>query len=35
MPQFAIERQYLVPMNQHIVVEAESFRRGLRHGNVG
>ncbi|MGA8760284.1 MAG: hypothetical protein WB611_28985 [Stellaceae bacterium] len=25
MPQFVIERQYLVPMNQHIVVEAESF----------
>jgi hypothetical protein len=25
MPKFVIERQYLVPMYQHIVVEAESF----------
>jgi len=25
MPKFVIERQYLVPMNQHIVVETESL----------
>ena len=25
MPKFVIERQYLVPMYQHIVVEAESL----------
>ena len=25
MPQFVIERQYLVPIYQHIVVEAETF----------
>jgi hypothetical protein len=25
MPKFVIERQYLVPMYQHIVIEAESF----------
>ena len=25
MPKFVIERQYLVPMYQHLVVEAESF----------
>ena len=25
MPKFVIERQYLVPMYQHIVVEAETF----------
>jgi hypothetical protein len=25
MPKFVVERQYLVPMYQHIVVEAETF----------
>ena len=25
MPEFVIERQYLVPMYQHIVVEAENL----------
>jgi hypothetical protein len=25
MPKFVIERQYLVPMYQHIIVEAETF----------
>ena len=25
MPKFVIERQYLVPMYQHVVVEAETF----------
>ena len=25
MPKFVIERQYLVPMYQHILVEAETF----------
>jgi hypothetical protein len=25
MPQFVIERQYLVPMYQHLAVEAETF----------
>ncbi len=27
MPKFVIERQYLVPMYQHIVVEAETFEK--------
>ena len=27
MPKFVIERQYLVPMYQHIVVEAESLEK--------
>jgi len=27
MPKFVIERQYLVPMYQHIVVEAEKPRK--------
>src|ERR1700731_1676337 len=29
MPKFVIERQYLVPMYQHIAVEAESLEEGL------
>jgi hypothetical protein len=27
MPKFVIERQYLVPMYQHIVVEADTFEK--------
>jgi hypothetical protein len=30
MPKFVIERQYLVPMCQHIVVEAESLEEASR-----
>jgi hypothetical protein len=31
MPKFVIERQYLVPMYQHIAVEAESLEGDRRH----
>jgi hypothetical protein len=30
MPKFVIERQYLVPMYQHIVVEAESLETACK-----
>jgi hypothetical protein len=30
MPKFVIERQYLVPMFQHIVVEAENLRKACK-----
>ena len=30
MPKFAIERQYLVPMYQHIVVEAETLEEACK-----
>ena len=30
MPKFVIERQYLVPMYQHIVVEAENFEEACK-----
>ena len=29
MPKFVIERQYLVPMYQHIIVEAKTFEEAL------
>ena len=32
MPKFVIERHYLVPMYQHIVVEAENFEEAARKG---
>jgi hypothetical protein len=32
MPKFVIERQYLVPMYQHIVVEGREPRRSLQEG---
>src|SRR6266446_6885352 len=32
MPKFVIERQYLVPMYQHIVVEAESLEEACKQG---
>jgi hypothetical protein len=32
MPKFVIERQYLVPMYQHIVVEAETFEEACTKG---
>ena len=32
MPQFVIERQYLVPMYQHIVVEAENLEDARKKG---
>ena len=32
MPKFVIERQYLVPMYQHIVVEAESLEKACKKG---
>jgi hypothetical protein len=32
MPKFVIERQYLVPMCQHIVVEAESLDEACKKG---
>jgi hypothetical protein len=32
MPKFVIERQYLVPMYQHIVVEAESLKEACKKG---
>jgi hypothetical protein len=32
MPKFVIERQYLVPMYQHIVVEAESLEIACKKG---
>jgi hypothetical protein len=32
MPKFVIERQYLVPMYQHIVVEAENLEEACRKG---
>jgi hypothetical protein len=32
MPKFVIERQYLVPMYQHVVVEAESFEKACKKG---
>ena len=30
MPKFVIERQYLVPMYQHIVVEAENLKEACK-----
>ena len=30
MPKFVIERQYLVPMYQHIVVEAEDLEEACK-----
>ena len=30
MPKFVIERQYLVPMYQHIVVEAETLEEACK-----
>ena len=32
MPKFVIERQYLVPMYQHIVVEAEHLEEACKKG---
>jgi len=32
MPKFVIERQYLVPMYQHIVVEAENLEEACKTG---
>jgi hypothetical protein len=32
MPKFVIERHYLVPMYQHIVVEAENFEEACKKG---
>jgi hypothetical protein len=32
MPTFVIERQYLVPMYQHIVVEAETLEDACQKG---
>ena len=32
MPKFVIERQYLVPMYQHIVVEAENLEDACKKG---
>lgn len=32
MPKFVIERQYLVPMYQHIVVEAENLDEACKRG---
>jgi hypothetical protein len=32
MPKFVIERQYLVPMSQHIVVEAETLEEVCKKG---
>jgi hypothetical protein len=32
MPKFVIERQYLVPMYQHIVVEAENLKEACKKG---
>ena len=32
MPKFVIERQYLVPMYQHIVVEAENLENACEKG---
>jgi hypothetical protein len=32
MPKFLIERQYLVPMYQHIVVEAETLEEACKKG---
>ena len=33
MPKFVIERQYLVPMYQHIVVEAENLEEACTKGH--
>jgi len=33
MPKFVIERQYLVPMYQHIVVEAENLEEACKKGS--
>ncbi len=32
MPKFVIERQYLVPMYQHIIVEAETLEAACKKG---
>ena len=32
MPKFVIERQYLVPMYQHVVVEAENLEEACKKG---
>ena len=32
MPKFVIERQYLIPMYQHIVVEAETLEEACKKG---
>jgi hypothetical protein len=32
MPKFVIERQYLVPIYQHIVIEAETFEEACKKG---
>ena len=32
MPKFVIERQYLVPMYQHIVIEAENLEEACKKG---
>ncbi len=32
MPKFVIERQYLVPMYQHIIVEAENLEEACKKG---
>ena|SRR5271163_545640 len=32
MPKFVIERQYLVPMYQHIIVEAENLEEACKTG---
>jgi hypothetical protein len=35
MPNFVIERQYLVPMYQHIVVEAENLEEACKKATSG
>ena len=32
MPKFVIERQYLVPMYQHIVIETENLQEACKKG---
>jgi hypothetical protein len=34
MPKFVIERQYLVPMYQHIIVEAETLEEACNKGVI-
>ena len=34
MPKFVIERQYLVPMYQHIVVEAENLEKACKKASA-
>ena len=34
MPKFVIERQYLVPMYQHIVIEAENLEEACKKASA-